>query len=153
MTSPLVVTITSSAGCPAAISASRTVPAWVVASRLPRVPMRSVRTAVVFQRPGLPLLERLRRPLFRVFPDGTRIAYKERVDGAGGPWRLTVLDLATRRETPVAERRSVDDQAEWLDGERLLYGLDGQVWAARADGTGAPVPFRRAADSPAVVRP
>jgi len=25
----------------------------------------------VFQRPGLPLLERLRRPLFRIFPDGT----------------------------------------------------------------------------------
>ena len=29
----------------------------------------------VFQRPGLPLLDRLRRPLFRVFPDGTRIAF------------------------------------------------------------------------------
>jgi SecD/SecF fusion protein len=29
----------------------------------------------VFQRPGLPLAERLRRPLFRVFPDGTRIAF------------------------------------------------------------------------------
>ena len=29
----------------------------------------------VFQRPGLPLLERLRRPLFRVFPDGTRIPF------------------------------------------------------------------------------
>ncbi len=29
----------------------------------------------VFQRPGLPLPERLRRPLFRVFPDGTRIPF------------------------------------------------------------------------------
>ncbi len=29
----------------------------------------------VFQRPGLPLLERLRRPLFRIFPDGTRIPF------------------------------------------------------------------------------
>jgi SecD/SecF fusion protein len=29
----------------------------------------------VFQRPGLPLVERLRRPLFRIFPDGTRIRF------------------------------------------------------------------------------
>lgn len=29
----------------------------------------------VFQRPGLSLIERLRRPLFRVFPDGTRIPF------------------------------------------------------------------------------
>jgi SecD/SecF fusion protein len=29
----------------------------------------------VFQRPGLSLLERLRRPLFRIFPDGTRIPF------------------------------------------------------------------------------
>jgi SecD/SecF fusion protein len=29
----------------------------------------------VFQRPGLSLLERLRRPLFRIFPDGTRIRF------------------------------------------------------------------------------
>jgi SecD/SecF fusion protein len=29
----------------------------------------------VFQRPGLSLLERLRRPFFRIFPDGTRIRF------------------------------------------------------------------------------
>lgn len=29
----------------------------------------------VFQRPGIPLFERLRRPLFRIFPDDTRIAF------------------------------------------------------------------------------
>ena len=29
----------------------------------------------VFQRPGLSLLDRLRRPLFRIFPDGTRIPF------------------------------------------------------------------------------
>lgn len=38
--SPAVFTITNSACCPAAISASRTVPAWVSASTLPRVPIR-----------------------------------------------------------------------------------------------------------------
>jgi SecD/SecF fusion protein len=29
----------------------------------------------VFQRPGLSLLQRMRRPLFRIFPDGTRIPF------------------------------------------------------------------------------
>ncbi len=38
--SPSVVTMTSSAGCPRSIRASLMVPAWVVASRLPRVPIR-----------------------------------------------------------------------------------------------------------------
>lgn len=38
--SPEVEMMTSSAGCPSAIRASRMVPAWVVASRLPRVPIR-----------------------------------------------------------------------------------------------------------------
>lgn len=85
-------------------------------------------------------------------PDGTRIAFKKRVEGGAGPWRLTVLELATGRETPLAERRSVDDQVEWLDGGRLLYGVDDAIWTVRADGGGTPVPFRRGASSPAVVR-
>ena len=36
-------------------------------------------------------------------PDGTRIAYKKRTGSASAPWRLTVLDLATMRETPIAD--------------------------------------------------
>jgi len=32
--------VTNSAGCPLAIKASLTTPAWVVAKRLPRVPIR-----------------------------------------------------------------------------------------------------------------
>ena len=36
-------------------------------------------------------------------PDNTRIAFKKRVDSANGPWRFTVLDLKTMRETPLAE--------------------------------------------------
>ena len=38
-------------------------------------------------------------------PDGTRIAYKKRVDDGSTTWRLHVLDLATMRETPLAEPR------------------------------------------------
>jgi hypothetical protein len=85
-------------------------------------------------------------------PDGTRIAYKKRTGSRTAPWRLTVLDLATMRETPLSEERSVDDQAEWLDDGRVLYGVDGAVWVARADGTGEPRRFIARADSPAAVR-
>ena len=85
-------------------------------------------------------------------PDGTRIAYKKRTGSTTAPWRLTVLDLATMRETPLSDERSVDDQAEWLDDGRVLYGVDGAVWVARADGTGEPRRYIAGADSPAAVR-
>lgn len=85
-------------------------------------------------------------------PDGTRIAYKKRVGSGTDPWRLTVLDLATRRETPLAETRGIDDQAEWLDDGRILYAVDDEIRVVRADGTGEPRRFRAQADSPAVVR-
>ncbi|MEU1302700.1 TolB-like translocation protein [Streptomyces shenzhenensis] len=64
-------------------------------------------------------------------PDGTRIAYKKRVPGlpADAPWRLYVLDLRTLRETPLAERRSVDDQAVWQDTHTLVYALPGDYGA------------------------
>jgi WD40-like Beta Propeller Repeat len=84
-------------------------------------------------------------------PDGTRIAFKKRTGSRARPWRLTVLDLETMRETPLAERRSVDDQAEWLDDGHILYGLGGSVWMVRADGGGRPVRYLPDADSPAVV--
>lgn len=85
-------------------------------------------------------------------PDGTRIAYKKRVGGGEEPWRLTVLDLATMRETPLGETHGFDDQAEWLDDEQVLYGLDGEIRVVAADGSGAPRRYRAAADSPAAVR-
>jgi dipeptidyl aminopeptidase/acylaminoacyl peptidase len=87
-----------------------------------------------------------------ISPDGTRVAYKRRTESKGTPWRLTVLDLSTMRETPLAELRSVDDQAEWLDDGRVLYGLDGAVWAVPADGSGQPRRFLATAESPAVIR-
>jgi len=85
-------------------------------------------------------------------PDGTRVAYKRRTGSSTRPWRLTVLDLATMRETPLAEQRSVDDQAEWLDDGSVLYGVDGDVWTVPADGGGRPSRFLADAASPAVVR-
>jgi dipeptidyl aminopeptidase/acylaminoacyl peptidase len=86
-------------------------------------------------------------------PDNTRIAFKKRVDDANGRWRLTVLDLRTMRETPLAETSSVDDQAEWLDDSHVLYGLDNEVWKVRADGTGQPELVLEGAQSPSIVRP
>ncbi len=50
-------------------------------------------------------------------PDGRRVAFKQRSGGVTGPvtWRLWVLDLETGQRHPLAETRSVDDQAQWLD--------------------------------------
>lgn len=51
-----------------------------------------------------------------------------------------------------AETRSVDDQAEWLDDETVLYGLAGDVWRVPADGRGSPELYLEDALSPAVAR-
>lgn len=85
-------------------------------------------------------------------PDGTRIAYKKRTGSSSAPWHLTVLDLKTMRETPLAEPRSVDDQVMWLDDQHVLYGTGGAVWETAADGTGRPSRYLAHGDSPAVVR-
>ncbi|HET9667579.1 MAG TPA: hypothetical protein VFP09_12510, partial [Desertimonas sp.] len=82
-------------------------------------------------------------------PDETRIAFKRR---EGNSWRLHVLDLRTKRETALAETRSVDDQVEWLDDERILYGLIDDIWVVSADGSGEPSVYIPDALSPAVVR-
>ena len=46
----------------------------------------------------------------------------------------------------------MDDQVEWLDDERILYGRDGSIWVVPADGSGHPERLIEGADSPAVVR-
>ena len=85
-------------------------------------------------------------------PDGTRLAYKKRVNEGSVIWRLHVLDLKRMNETALADSRLVDDQAEWLDDETVLYGLaDGRVWAQPADGSGGPRVFLENALSPAVI--
>lgn len=89
-------------------------------------------------------------------PDGTRIAFKKRVLSRTDLWHEYVLDLKTLRETPLAERHSVDDQATWLDDHTVAYALpsDGDVrstdlWSVPADGTGTPRLLIPDASSPA----
>ncbi|WP_369388816.1 TolB family protein [Streptomyces sp. CG1] len=90
-------------------------------------------------------------------PDGTRIAYKKRVKGLpkDAPWHLYVLDLRTMRETPLAERRTVDDQAVWRDSRTVVYALPGDygadLYQVPADGSGASRRVSTAAVSPAYV--
>lgn len=93
-------------------------------------------------------------------PDRTRVAFKKHGDLPAGRWRLAVYDLATGKETELAETRSVDDQVEWLDDGTVVYGLpredetsaSSDVWSVPADGTGAPRVLISDAWSPAVVR-
>jgi Domain of unknown function DUF11/WD40-like Beta Propeller Repeat len=86
-------------------------------------------------------------------PDGTRLVFKKRVGGdlRGPVWRFHVLDLATMAETPLAETRSIDDQAEWLDDHRILYQIAPDLWTVPADGTGEPARYLRSALTPAVI--
>ncbi|WP_043682135.1 TolB family protein [Streptomyces xylophagus] len=90
-------------------------------------------------------------------PDGTRIAFKKRVPGLpkDAPWHLYVLDLRTMRETPLAEPRSVDDQAVWRDDHTIVYALPGDygadLYEVPADGTGRARRISTAAVSPAYV--
>lgn len=85
-------------------------------------------------------------------PDGTRIGYKKAMSRNPTVWRFHVLDLATGKETPLAETRSVDDQLAWLDDGHLLYGDGQDTWMVNADGSGAPQRWMAGADSPTVQR-
>lgn len=93
-------------------------------------------------------------------PGASRIAYKKRFQENGRVlWQLHVLDLATLKETALQEKRSVDDQLEWLDDRRVLYALpEGEmsastnIWVAGADATSVPKLFLKNAYSPSVER-
>ena len=95
-------------------------------------------------------------------PDGTRVAYKKRftVDNRI-MWELHVLDLATGKETPLEEKRSIDDQLEWLDRDHVLYSVPSgatdqsastDVWVTAADGSSGPKLYLKTAFSPSAVR-
>ena len=86
-------------------------------------------------------------------PVGDRIAFKQRAPGGllEVKWRLSVLDLDTLEDHLLAETRSVDDQAEWLDDGTVLYSVESDIYAVPADGTGAPRLFTSRADSPVVI--
>ena len=95
-------------------------------------------------------------------PDQSRLVFKKRLPLAAGlGWRLHVMDLRSRAVTPLAELRSVDDQAEWLDDSTVLYAIPDpsaptpmvtDVWQVPADGGGAPELLLEGASSPAVLR-
>jgi hypothetical protein len=93
-------------------------------------------------------------------PDGRTIVYKQRGGRDLGQWRLVSYDITTGAVTPLAEERSIDDQVEWLDDGRVIYGVPrtgsaagiSDVWAVPADGTGSPEVLIPQAWSPAVVR-
>jgi len=97
-----------------------------------------------------------------VSPDGKHVAYKKRSTANNRvEWQLHVLDLASMQETPLAEKRSVDDQLEWLDNNQVLYSVSDNpggsspttnVWRVDIGGTNAPELFLAKAYSPAVVR-
>ena len=95
-------------------------------------------------------------------PDAHHVAYKKRLmDGNRIVWQLQVLELASGREIALSERRSIDDQLEWLDDRHVLYSVPSaaddsspstNVWIAPIDASGAPRLFLKNAYSPAAVR-
>ena len=93
-------------------------------------------------------------------PDEKHIVYKQRGNLAPGKWRLVDYDIASGKVTPLAETRSVDDQAEWLDEAHVIYGLPrtgsqsaiDDIWSVPTSGGGEPKLLIRQAWSPAVVR-
>jgi WD40-like Beta Propeller Repeat len=82
-----------------------------------------------------------------ISPDGTRIAYKRRI-GKQDRWRLHVLDVESGRDTALAERRTIDDQPEWLGDDHVVYSDDEHVYVVRADGGGSPHRVVARASSP-----
>ena len=95
-----------------------------------------------------------------ISPDGAHIAYKKNVSSsATAYWSITVLDVATGGEKLLPEKRSVDDQVDWLDDSTLLYGVprtdspgDSDIWSIPSDGSGAGSRLIQHAWSPSVVR-
>jgi hypothetical protein len=95
-------------------------------------------------------------------PDGKRLAFKQRSGGGadGVAWRLWVLELESRKRHPLAETRSVDDQAQWLGDDLVLYAIPGEgprqavmdQWVVPADGSGEPRLFLPEAYSAALVQ-
>jgi hypothetical protein len=93
-------------------------------------------------------------------PHGSKVAYKHNTGGSTPHWQIAVLDLATGREVVLSgERRSVDDQVEWLDDDTLLYGLArtdeagvSDIWQIKTNSGARPSLFIEQAWSPSVVR-
>jgi hypothetical protein len=107
----------------------------------------------IANRSGIVIHENVECP--SLSPDASRIAYKKRLTTGGRVfWQLHILDLKTDQEKSLGEKRSVDDQLEWLDNDHVLYSLPEEssaitnVWVAAADGASAPRLFLKKAYSP-----
>ncbi|HMF98642.1 MAG TPA: hypothetical protein VKE96_30285 [Vicinamibacterales bacterium] len=89
-------------------------------------------------------------------PDGRTIVFKKKVDPRPDGWRYYALDVATLQERPTAATTFVDDQAEWLDNEHVLYAMphlgSADVYVARTDGSERSRLFMHDAQSPIIVR-
>ena len=96
----------------------------------------------------------------RSLPNNRLIAYKKRTGPDLAPWTIYVLDLSTMTERAIAaEKRSVDDQLEWLDEAHVLYGMRrssqsalSDVWVAPIDGSEPARVFLAEGDSPTVIK-
>jgi len=92
-------------------------------------------------------------------PDGRHIAYKKRLQVDGRIlWQLHVLELASDKEVPLSEKRSIDDQLEWLDNRHVLYSVphalddsspSTDIWSAAIDANTPPALLVPNAYSPA----
>ncbi|MCA3389301.1 MAG: protein translocase subunit SecD [Roseomonas sp.] len=68
----------------------------------------------VFQRPGLSLLDRLRRPLFRIFPDGTRIPFMR-----GAKMGLIVSALLSSLSVAIAFHPGLEKGIDFKGGVEM----------------------------------
>ena len=95
-----------------------------------------------------------------ISPDNTRIAFKKRMGTQSrGWWQIAVLTIASPQDDRLVstETRSVDDQVEWIDNDRVAYHLTGgstaaDLWAVRVDSSKPPELLIPSAYSPAAVR-
>jgi hypothetical protein len=92
-------------------------------------------------------------------PDNSRLAFKKRVGARSlGWWQIAILRLDDMTETVLNnETRSVDDQVEWLDDERVVYHLTNgstaaDLWSLRIDNAESAQRLLESAYSPAVIR-
>jgi hypothetical protein len=86
-------------------------------------------------------------------PDEAYLAVKQRV-GDRGFWRAMVLDLGSKSAWPLSHTRSIDDQIEWLDRDRIAYHDATEqgtgIWTLAIDGQSPPRLLIADAYSPAV---
>ena len=64
-----------------------------------------------------------------------------------------MLDVATLEDHAVAEKRSIDDQVEWLDDDTLAYSDGTNVYTVPADGSGEAQLLVKDATSPVRLTP